>query len=71
MYDFHYNYIQWNYPDLKLLFTDTDSFTYQIQTDNVYKNFCAIWLLYDFYTSISVFLGTRKKAHFIMIKTKK
>ena len=36
MYDFHYNYIKRKYPDSTLLFTDTDSLTYQIQTDNVY-----------------------------------
>ena len=35
-YDFHYSYIKHNSttpPDLMLLFTNTDSFTYQIQTD--------------------------------------
>ena len=41
MYDFHQNYIKRKYPDLMLLFTDTDSATYQIQTDNVYKDFYA------------------------------
>ena len=30
MHDFHYNYIKRKYPDSTLLFTDTDSLTYQI-----------------------------------------
>ena len=48
MYDFHYNYIKRNYPDLTLLFTDKDFLTYQIQTDHVYENFYADKHLFDF-----------------------
>ena len=40
MYDFHYNYIKKRYGDrAKLLFTDTDSLTYGIETEDVYKDF--------------------------------
>ena len=41
MYDFHYNYIQNRYPGVtsKLLFTETNSLTYQIQAEGVYKDF--------------------------------
>ena len=48
MYDFHYNYIKRKYPDSTLLFTDTNSLTYQIQTDNVYEDFYADKQLFDF-----------------------
>ena len=36
MYDFHYNFIKKNF-DAELLFTDTDSLTYEIKSENVYK----------------------------------
>ena len=40
MYNFHYNYIKKKYGDRsKLLFTDTDSLTYEIQTEDVYQDF--------------------------------
>ena len=39
MYDFHYNYIKKKYEDkAKLLLTDTDSFMYEIQTKDFYKD---------------------------------
>ena len=38
MYEFYYNYLKLKYPDAKLCFTDTDSLTYLIRTDDVYKD---------------------------------
>ena len=37
MYDFHHNYGD----KAKLLFTDTDSLTYEIQTEDFYKDISA------------------------------
>ena len=39
MFDFHYNYIRKKYGNkAELLFTDTDSLMYLIQTDDVYHD---------------------------------
>ena len=49
MYDFHYNIIKKQYGEkVKLLFTDTDSLCYEIETENVHDDMCKNKVLYDF-----------------------
>ena len=41
MYDFHYNHMKAKYPradQLRLLFIDTDSLAYDVQTENIYED---------------------------------
>ena len=45
-YDFHYNFINKNF-DAELLFTDTDSLTYEIKSENVYEEFSRHKNLFD------------------------
>ena len=47
MYDFHYNFIKKNF-NAELLFTDTDSLTYEIKSENTYKEFLKWKHLFDF-----------------------
>ena len=47
MYDFHYNFIKNNF-DAELLFTDTDSLTYEIKSKDVYEEFLKWKDLFDF-----------------------
>ena len=47
MYDFHYNFIKKNF-NVGLLFTDTDSLTYEIKSENVYEDFFKWKDLFDF-----------------------
>ena len=43
MYEFRYDYIKNKYgKKLRLLFTDTDSLVYEVETDNIYDNFSKI-----------------------------
>ena len=47
MYEFHYNFIKKHF-DAELLFTDTNSFTYEIKSDDVYEEFFERKHLLDF-----------------------
>ena len=47
MYDFHYKFIKMNF-DAELLFTDTDSVTYEIKSENVSEEFFKWKDLFDF-----------------------
>ena len=47
MYDFHYNFIKKKF-DAEFLFTDTDSLTYEIKSENVYEEFSKRKDLFDF-----------------------
>ena len=47
MYDFHYNFIKNNF-DAELLFTDTESLTYEIKSKNVYEQFFKWKNLFNF-----------------------
>ena len=45
--DFHYSFIK-NHFDAELLFTDTDSLTYEIKSKDVYEEFFKYKHLFDF-----------------------
>ena len=47
MYDFHCSFIK-NHFDAELLFTDTDSLTYEIKSEDVYEEFFKHKHLFDF-----------------------
>ena len=47
MYEFYYKYIKNEY-DVNLLFTDTDSLVYQIETEDIYEDFYKDKNLFDF-----------------------
>ena len=49
MYKFHYDYIKNNYSKKsRLLFTDTHSLMYEIETENIYDNFSKNKEMFDF-----------------------
>ncbi|KFM56741.1 hypothetical protein X975_19627, partial [Stegodyphus mimosarum] len=48
MYEFHYDHMKRNYGSrAQLLFTDTDSLTYSVQTEDIYKDMSLHLDLYD------------------------
>ncbi|OWF50010.1 hypothetical protein KP79_PYT25700 [Mizuhopecten yessoensis] len=64
MYDFHYNYIKRKFgSSARLLFTDTDSLAYTIQTDDFYKHMLEDSDLFDTseYTKDSPLYNTKNK----------
>ena len=62
MYYFRYNFIKKNFS-AELLFTDTDSSTYKIKSENVYKDFYKWKDLFDFsnYSKDSAFYDDTNK----------
>ena len=62
MYDFHYIFIKNNF-NVQLLFTDADSLTYEIKSENVYKEFFKWKDLFDFsnYSKDSEFFDDTNK----------
>ena len=48
MYDFFYNHVQQKYPDVSLIYTDTDSLLLEIATDDLYKDMTSDRDMYDF-----------------------
>ena len=62
MYDFHYNFIKKNI-NAKLLFTNTGSLTYEIKSENAYKEFFKWKDLFDFsnYSKDSKFFDDANK----------
>ena len=49
MYNFHYNHVKRKYKDGKvnLLFSDTDTLLYEIETDDIYKDLKEDKEMYD------------------------
>ena len=65
MYNFHYNYIKQHYGSkAKLLFTDTDSLTYEIEAEDVYSDF---WKDKDLFDNS----GYPKSSSYHCVKNKK
>ena len=62
VYDFHYNFIKKNF-NAELLFTDTDSLTYRIKSENAYEDFFKWKYLFDFsdYSKDSKFFDDTNK----------
>ena len=69
MCDFHYNFIKKDF-NVKLLLTDTDSLTYEIKSENVYKEFCKWKDLFYFsnYSKHSTFYDDTNKKFIGKIK---
>ena len=65
MYDFHYNILEPKYGDnIQLLMTDTDSFVYEIKTEDFYEIMKGM-------KNIMIWLNIQKKADYMLEKIKK
>ena len=62
IYDFHYNFIKKNF-DANLLFTDTDSLTYEIKSEDIYEEFFNHKHLFDFSKYQSKFFHPTNKLY--------
>ena len=71
MYDFHYSFIKKHF-DTELLFTDTNSLTYEIKSEDVYEGFFKHKHLFDFsnYPKDSKFLNEANEKFFSKMKEK-
>ena len=69
IYDFHYNFIKKIF-NAELLFTDTDSLTYEIKLENVYEEFFKWKDLFDFssYSKNSKFSNETNKKDIVKMK---
>ena len=69
MYDFHYNFFKKRF-DIELLFTDTDSLTYEIKSEDVYEELFKHKHLFDFrnYPKDSKLFGETNKSVFGKMK---
>ena len=70
MYDFHYSFIKKHF-DAELLFTDTDSLTYEIKSEDVYEELFKHKHLFDFsnYPKDSKFFDQANKKLLVKWKT--
>ena len=69
MYDFHCSFVKKHF-DAKLLFTDTDSVTYEIKSEHVYEEFFKHKHLFDFsnYPKDSKFFDPTNKKIIVKVK---
>ena len=68
MYEFHYNFIKKHF-DAELLFTDTDSLTHEIKSEDVYEEFFKHKHLFDFSNDPKDFLIQLIKKLLVKLKT--
>ena len=69
MYDFHYNYIKKKYNNgARLLFTDTNSLTYEIEAEDVYKDF---WNDKDMFDNSDYPESSLSRKYIIVMSTRK